>query len=289
MALSIDSVNVENSLFGTAVGFDKSVRVATTTAGTLATSFENGDIVDGITLLTGDRILIKNQASGIENGIYTVNATGAPTRTEDFDIGSSANGIFASVVVGTTNNKTQWICTNTSGSDIIGTNALIFEELTTNNAQLLTFSATGPASDIDISAGTTPITWNVELIKDNIYTHTASSSDITINATGRYEIDINIMGYVPSATGQYLAISIIYVDSGSGFVGVPGSIGASYHIGGGGGLILLRSLAVAVVNQTINITSGSIVRIQSTILYASSVGSSVFIIGGQSRIEIKKV
>ena len=37
------------------------VRVATTTAGTLASSFANGQVIDGVTLVTNDRILIKNQ------------------------------------------------------------------------------------------------------------------------------------------------------------------------------------------------------------------------------------
>ena len=44
------------------------VRAATLVAGTLASSFENGDIIDGVTLATDDRILIKNQASAIEIG-----------------------------------------------------------------------------------------------------------------------------------------------------------------------------------------------------------------------------
>jgi hypothetical protein len=61
------------------------VRAATLVAGTLATSFANGSVIDGVTLATGNRILIKNQATASENGIYTVNATGAPTRATDFD------------------------------------------------------------------------------------------------------------------------------------------------------------------------------------------------------------
>lgn len=65
--------------------FKQSVRVATTVAGTLATSFENGDTVDGVVLATGDRILIKDQIAGAENGLYTVNTTGAPTRATDAD------------------------------------------------------------------------------------------------------------------------------------------------------------------------------------------------------------
>jgi hypothetical protein len=68
------------------------VRVATTTNGTLASAFANGQTVDGITLVTGNRILIKNQSSGAENGIYTVNASGAPTRALDADTGTELSG-----------------------------------------------------------------------------------------------------------------------------------------------------------------------------------------------------
>ena len=67
------------------ISWKNEVRVATTVAGTLASSFANGQAVDGITLATGDRILIKDQATQTENGIYTVNASGAPTRATDAD------------------------------------------------------------------------------------------------------------------------------------------------------------------------------------------------------------
>lgn len=63
----------------------QAVRVATTEAGVLASDFEAGDSIDGVTLVAGDRILIKDQASASENGIYIVQATGAPVRATDFD------------------------------------------------------------------------------------------------------------------------------------------------------------------------------------------------------------
>jgi hypothetical protein len=82
------------------------VRVATAAAGTLATSFENGDTVDDVVLATGDRILIKNQAAAEDNGIYVVNASGAPTRATDFDSLSpidEINGAMVAVQEGTAN------------------------------------------------------------------------------------------------------------------------------------------------------------------------------------------
>jgi hypothetical protein len=104
----------------------KRVRVATVAAGTLATSFENGDTVDGVTLATDDRILIKDQASGGENGIYTVNASGAPTRSLDFDESAeSLSGTLVVVSEGTSNKDSIWLLT-TNAPITLGTTALVF-------------------------------------------------------------------------------------------------------------------------------------------------------------------
>jgi hypothetical protein len=77
---------VDNAVSG--LSWKQAVRVATAAAGTLATSFANGSTVDGVTLATGDRILIKDQSTGSENGIYVVAASGAPTRATDADTGA---------------------------------------------------------------------------------------------------------------------------------------------------------------------------------------------------------
>lgn len=84
--------------------------VATTEAETLASDFENGDTIDGVVLVTGDRVLIKNQASAVENGIYTVNASGAPTRATDYDSDAEVlAGTFTYIIEGTENENTQWV------------------------------------------------------------------------------------------------------------------------------------------------------------------------------------
>lgn len=87
-------------------------RVATTTNGTLATAFENGDTIDGVVLATNDRILIKNQTSTLENGIYFVNASGAPTRALDADTYAELFHAFVFVTAGTAGASTGWACTN---------------------------------------------------------------------------------------------------------------------------------------------------------------------------------
>jgi hypothetical protein len=100
------------------------VRVATTANGTLATAYENGDTVDGVTLVTGDRILIKNQTTQTENGIYVVAASGAPTRATDANTGTELEGATVLVQEGTAGANTIW--QQTTDGVTIGSSNLVF-------------------------------------------------------------------------------------------------------------------------------------------------------------------
>lgn len=116
---------VDNAIAG--LKWKASVRAATTAAGTLATSFANASVIDGVTLATGDRILIKNQAAGAENGIYTVSASGAPVRATDADANSEMPQATVFVQEGTTLADTAWTMTN-NGAIVLGTTALTFAQ-----------------------------------------------------------------------------------------------------------------------------------------------------------------
>ena len=107
-----------------------SVRVATSSVGTLATSFANGQTVDNIVLATNDRILIKNQSSQAENGIYIVNVSGAPTRATDMDVWTEVPGAFVVVEEGTANADTIWLCTSNQGGTL-GSTAITFQQIPT--------------------------------------------------------------------------------------------------------------------------------------------------------------
>jgi hypothetical protein len=100
-----------------------SVQAATTTNITIATALENADTLDGVTLATGNRVLVKNQTDKTENGIYLVKASGAPDRADDYNTAGEVDaGDFVFVEAGTSNGKTGWIQTNaitTVGSDNI--------------------------------------------------------------------------------------------------------------------------------------------------------------------------
>jgi hypothetical protein len=119
---------VENRLLAALAGlaWKAPVRVATAAAGTLATSFENGDTVDGVVLVTGDRVLLKNQATQSDNGIYTVNASGAPTRSIDADTAAELHGASVTVQEGTANANTTWV--QTTDSITIGSSNIVWSQ-----------------------------------------------------------------------------------------------------------------------------------------------------------------
>jgi len=112
----------------TGLDIKDSVKVATTANGTLSSAFANNSTVDGVTLATGDRILLKNQDTGSENGIYTVNASGAPTRATDFDQNAEVTGgAFVFVEQGTANGDNGYVVTN-NGTVNVGSDAIAFTQ-----------------------------------------------------------------------------------------------------------------------------------------------------------------
>ena len=103
-----------------------SVRVATTANITIATALNNGDSLDGVTLATDDRVLVKNQSTGSQNGIYVVAAS--PARATDFDANAEVSGgAFTFVEEGTVNADSGWVVT-TNGAITVGSTALSFAQ-----------------------------------------------------------------------------------------------------------------------------------------------------------------
>ena len=134
-----------------------SVVVATTTNGTLATAFDDASVIDGVTLATGNRILIKNQSTASENGIYTVNASGAPTRSTDMDVAAEFPSAFVFVEKGSINADTGWVCTN--DSVVVGSTSVTFSQFsgagTYSGANGITLTGTAFSIDTTITADLT--------------------------------------------------------------------------------------------------------------------------------------
>jgi hypothetical protein len=180
------------------------VRVATLIAGTLATSFENLDVIDGITLATGNRILIKNQASPAENGIYIVQASGAPVRATDFDSVSpidEINGAYTFIQEGTQAGQ-GYVQTGTVTT--IGTDAVTFVYFNSIAGITGGDGITVTGSDISIDHdgnGLTFVTNQLALELDG--------STLTKGASG---LKLNDTAVTPGSYGSATAVSVITVD-----------------------------------------------------------------------------
>ncbi|KQO23502.1 hypothetical protein [Acidovorax sp. Leaf78] len=99
------------------------VRAATTANITLS----GAQTIDGVSVIAGDRVLVKSQSAGSANGIY-VAAAGAWSRAADFDAASEVVGAAVFVSEGTANGNSQWNMT-TDGPVTIGTTALVWAQV----------------------------------------------------------------------------------------------------------------------------------------------------------------
>lgn len=137
-----------------------SVRVASTANVNIAAP---GTAIDGVTLTNGDRVLLKDQTTGSQNGIYVFNGSGsAMTRATDADSSAEVTpGMFTFVEEGTTNADSGWTLT-TNAAITLGTTALVFAQ----------FSGAG---QITAGAGLTKTGNTLDVA-------TASSARIVINA-----------------------------------------------------------------------------------------------------------
>ena len=113
---------------GVAQGLDvKDSCVAATTGNiTISTALNNGDTLDGVSLSTNDRVLVKDQSSASENGIYIVGSS--PARADDLAAGADAAGMFTFIEKGTVNADNAFVCTSDKGSAVVGTNNLAFTQ-----------------------------------------------------------------------------------------------------------------------------------------------------------------
>lgn len=145
------------------------VRAATTVTGALASAYANASVIDGVTLATGDRILLKNQSTPSENGIYTVAASGAPTRATDMDANTEVPQAAVFVREGTTLADSAWVCSN-DGAITLGTTGLTFVQFST---------AGGVQSSTTTVAGITRYATTVETLAKSVSTAAVTPASLT--------------------------------------------------------------------------------------------------------------
>ena len=181
----------------------QSVRVASTANVAILTGLEAGDLIDGVTLVAGDRVLLKNQTTTSENGIYVAVASGAASRSSDAngtaDTGELKSGTFAFVEEGTVNADSGFVVSS-NGPITVGTDAMNWVQ----------FSGAGAitAGDGLTQTGTTI---NAVGTTDRI---SVSANAIDIASTYAGQSTITTLGTI--TTGIWNGTDVAVADGGTG-------------------------------------------------------------------------
>lgn len=164
-----------------------SVRAASTANVTV--SNPGTAVFDGVTLSNGDRLLLKNQSTQAENGIYVFNGSGsALTRATDFDAWAEIPGAVVPVEEGTTNADTLWLSTANSGGTL-GTTAVTWFQIPTTASGLTNSnfvdkevpSGSINGSNTSFSLANTPVAGSEHVYLNGILQESGSGNDYTIS------------------------------------------------------------------------------------------------------------
>jgi len=179
-----------------------SVRVASVAPVAIATALEAGDVIDGVTLAEGDRVLLKDQSTASENGIYVAVASGAGAASRADDANTSAKvttGMFTFVSEGTVNGDNGFVLT-TNDTITLGTTGLTFVQ----------FSGAGQVIAGD-GLTKTGNTLNVVGTADRI---TANADSVDIASTYVGQSTITTLGTI--TTGVWNGTDVAVTDGGTG-------------------------------------------------------------------------
>ena len=232
-----DPVNTQDAatkgfVEATSQGLDvKDSCVAATTGNiTISTALNNGDTLDGVTPSTNDRVLVKDQNTSSENGIYVVGSS--PARADDLAAGSDAAGMFTFVEQGTVNADNGFVCTSNIGSAVVGTNNLTFAQFSgagqitagdgldkSGNTLSVDLKANGglviESTEIAIDLAASSITGTLPVTKLTSLTSTVTELNVLDGITST-TAELNLMDGGTSATSTTLAAADRFVCNDAG-------------------------------------------------------------------------
>ena len=163
-------------------------RVATTGNIDLTADLQNGDTLDGITLVTGDKVLVKNQTSVDENGIYDVVASGTATRNSDYDTISELAGQIVVVQEGSTHADDLFLCTTDSDA-VLETDDITFTQVFPSSGGTVTSVGLQDGGSSEFTITGSPITTSGNI---SISVNSIDASKVTGATTNGFAIAMAI-------------------------------------------------------------------------------------------------
>mgnify|MGYP000534995827 CR=1 FL=1 len=185
---------------------------ATTANVDLSADLQNGDTIDGVTLATGDRVLVKDQSTGSQNGLYTVVASGTASRDTEYDTIAELSGQMVVINQGSTNDNKIFLCT-TNNTASLGSDTITFSVITPSNTGTVTSIGIADSGAGEFTVGSTPVTssGNITLAINSI----ADSKLATISTAGKVDIGALEIDGATDIGADLTTSDLIIVDDGA--------------------------------------------------------------------------
>ena len=184
-------------------------RVASTANVVIASALENGDVLDGVTLATGNRVLLKNQTTTSENGIYIVVATGGASRDPEFDIISEIAGQLILVSEGSTHADDLFLCT-TDTSATLGSSAITYTQVFPSSGGTVTSVAVADSGSSEFTVTGSPITSSgtinleVNSISNTKITGLGTAATLNVGTSANNIVQLDGSARLPAVDGSQL-------------------------------------------------------------------------------------
>jgi hypothetical protein len=189
----VNSTDIANKYYVDSVAQGLGPKAACQVGTTANISLTGLQTIDTYTTVSGDRVLVKNQTTSSQNGIYIASAS-AWTRSTDMDVWSEVPGAYTVLLNGSQAN-TGWVST-ASQSGTIGVTAMPWVQ----------FSA---ASTYYAGTGLTLASNTFSITNTGVTANTYGSASQTVTFV------INAQGQITSATSQNIAIAANQITSGT--------------------------------------------------------------------------
>ena len=162
----------------------------------ISNALEAGDAIDGVTLVAGDRVLLKNQSTASQNGLYlaVANGAGAASRDPEHDTIAELSGGMIVVNQGSVNDNKIFLCT-TDNTGSVGSTSITYTVITPSNSGTVTQIGIADSGAGEFTVGNTPIT---------------SSGNITLAINSVADTKLGTI-----ATANKVSLTALNIDGGS--------------------------------------------------------------------------
>ena len=182
---------------------------ATTANVNLTNGLEAGDSIDGVTLVAGDRVLVKDQSTATENGLYIAVSSGAASRDPEHDTIAELSGGLIVVNQGSTNDNKIFLCTTDSTGSIGSTN-ITYTQVTPSNTGTVTSVGVADSGASEFTVGSTPVTSSGTItLAVNSIAHTkisglGTAATQNVGTSANNVVQLNGSAQLPAVDGSNL-------------------------------------------------------------------------------------